>query len=790
MATLNILTVAQTVSGGAVISLAAETLGGAVRGLQWSGSGVFSSPNSLNTNWTAPASQDMARVYTLTLSGLSGLTETSASVDITVAATPENVRPEVDITTADQTVDGSARISLQATATDSDGSIASYRWSGSGTFGSATAKDTAWVAPAGGLEDTAYILRLQVTDNDGATNADTVTITVRAAPRPPTVSISSPNPFPAAVDGGTRLSLVATADDPDGPNSEITYAWTGDGTFSATNTANPNWTAPNAQIQNRNYTFTVTVTDQSGLTASASKTLAVRGTGRPPEVVVNTADQNVDAGDDLVLSATATGPDNPITGYLWSGSGTFSSRSVRNPTWTAPDARTTDQAYTLTLRVTDSRGRTAVDNVVLTVPGVTQELAVSIQTPAATVSGGAIVALAATATAAPGTTITSYAWTGSGTFASATSEDTNWTAPAAQDSDTAYVLTLTVVDSLLRTVSATVTITVAGTVTGPRVEITNRETEVAGGGMVTLATTVTPVEGTTIASYAWTVWRRSTSGLPLLSDPAGSFSDAAVQNPVWTAPPALEELAFYELTIIVTDSEGATGSAFYIFDVPAIDPAPVVTILTDEQVIVHGSTLVLNATAVASEGSTIMSLQWSGLGAFSDDSILTPVWTAPSGQIGLVPYRLVLTATDSENRIGTASITISVQGIIAKITAVTDRNQSTVARATGLREAIRLIDVLIAINQGEDIVKDEDLSGDQPDMDLDAYLSLGGPPTFRLLTGAEAPNFNADGSIDHGTFGNLEASGPGLTISDKICAILTGRPPAPSAFRINWDFRR
>ena len=96
------------------------------------------------------------------------------------SAQTSNVNPTVTVHTVNQTVDAGATVALTATATDQGGgSIASYLWTGSGTFTPATAEDTSWVAPSP-TSETDYVLRLTATDDEGADAFDTVTITVRA----------------------------------------------------------------------------------------------------------------------------------------------------------------------------------------------------------------------------------------------------------------------------------------------------------------------------------------------------------------------------------------------------------------------------------------------------------------------------------------------------------------------------------------------------------------------------------------------------------------------------------
>ena len=96
------------------------------------------------------------------------------------SAQTSNVSPTVNITTSNQTVDAGETISLAATATDQGGgTIASYLWTGNGTFDNDDVEDPDWTAPSPNSQ-TSYTLRLTATDDEGAEAFDTVIITVRA----------------------------------------------------------------------------------------------------------------------------------------------------------------------------------------------------------------------------------------------------------------------------------------------------------------------------------------------------------------------------------------------------------------------------------------------------------------------------------------------------------------------------------------------------------------------------------------------------------------------------------
>ena len=84
---------------------------------------------------------------------------------------------------SDQSVDEGATVNLAGTGTDSDGTIASYSWQQtSGTDVAISNSDMAnasFVAPAVAANEN-LVFRLTVTDNDGASASDSVTVTVNA----------------------------------------------------------------------------------------------------------------------------------------------------------------------------------------------------------------------------------------------------------------------------------------------------------------------------------------------------------------------------------------------------------------------------------------------------------------------------------------------------------------------------------------------------------------------------------------------------------------------------------
>ena len=185
--TVTVHTNDQTIDSGASLQLNATVNDpqGLFSSYQWHGSGTFSDIYVEDPVWTAPfvdEETDFDLILIATPSG--GGSGFGDFVTITVrAVVVSNVLPTVVIDTNPQTIDAGASLQLGATATDTDGTIASYAWTGAGTFSNPSIVDPTWIAPSPSTE-TPYTLTLRVTDNNGGEATATVIITVRAAVTP------------------------------------------------------------------------------------------------------------------------------------------------------------------------------------------------------------------------------------------------------------------------------------------------------------------------------------------------------------------------------------------------------------------------------------------------------------------------------------------------------------------------------------------------------------------------------------------------------------------------------
>jgi len=135
---------------------------------------------------------------------------------------PQNQAPTANAG-IDQSADEGTTVNLPGTGADGDGTIASYSWQqDSGTAVAITDADMAsasFTAPVVAASEN-LVFRLTVTDNDGATGSDTVTVAVLNVNLPPLAD--------AGADQNAVTGLVVTLDgtassDVDGDS--LTYSW-------------------------------------------------------------------------------------------------------------------------------------------------------------------------------------------------------------------------------------------------------------------------------------------------------------------------------------------------------------------------------------------------------------------------------------------------------------------------------------------------------------------------------------------------------------------------------------
>ncbi len=305
------------------------------------------------------------------------VTDNSGAIDrdtmqVTVnAAVPVNQAPtanagqDANITLPTNTA------ALSGSGTDADGSITAYQWTkiagpAAGTISNATAAATS----ATGLVQGVYGFELQVTDNSGAIDRDTVQVTVNAA-----VPVNQAPTANAGLDANLTLPTNAAALNGSGTDADgsiTAYQWTKIAGPAAGTISNATAAATSATgLVQGVYRFEVRVTDNSG--AIDRDTMQVSVNAAMPVNQAPTANAGSPINiylpeDSASLIGTGLDPDGVIAFYKWrviSAAGSYSFSNVN--TAQTKIINLEQGVYTIELAVTDNRGATSYDTTSISV---------------------------------------------------------------------------------------------------------------------------------------------------------------------------------------------------------------------------------------------------------------------------------------------------------------------------------------------------------------------------------------------------------------------------------------
>ncbi len=220
---------------------------------------------------------------------------------------------------------------------------------------------------------------LEVTDAEGNVGTDTVEVVVSGFTSPPVILEAE-----ADVESGDAPLEVwfhAVASDPDGPESALIYHWDfGDGGSALGDTAE------HVFEEAGTYEVTLTVTDQSGATATETITVTVDEPAGNADPTVEAAALPASGPAPLQVLFTAQGsdPDGDAITYAWDfGDGTSGTGRRARHTYTA------NGTYEAEVTATDEAGNTATDTVTIVVGNPGGNQAPTVQIAASKTSGKA-----------------------------------------------------------------------------------------------------------------------------------------------------------------------------------------------------------------------------------------------------------------------------------------------------------------------------------------------------------------------------------------------------------------
>ena len=538
---------------------------------------------------------------------------------------------------------------LLGSGVDPDGSIASYAWIKISGPLSGTINNPAAQSPVlNGLSQGEYQYQLTVTDNSGATDKDTVRVTVNSPVNiPPTAHAGIDITITLPVNSAT---LDGSGEDPDG--NIVAYSWVKISGPATGSIVNPNAAVATATgLVPGTYRYQLTVTDDAGATGKDTMQVLVNPPVNIPPVA--NAGSNITLTlpvNSTTLNGSGTDTDGTITAYQWIKISGPTAGTLTNATSAVANLSGLVQGvYQYRLRVTDNAGATASDTVQVTVnaaaniPPVANagaNITLTLPTNSTTLNGSGT---------DPDGTITAYQWIKiSGPAAGVLSNANSATANVSSLVLGVYEYQLTVTDNRGGTAKDTVRVTVH-----PASNIA--PTANAGADItLTLPVNTTVLSGSgidtdgTIVSFAW---------IKIGGPSAGTLTNATTATP--TANGLVQGTYQYQLT--VTDNEGAIGKdTVRVIVNPAPNVPPVANAGNDIVITLPLNTVTLNGSGIDNDG-TIVSYAWAKISGPSAGTVSTAN-AAVTNVTGLVEgiYQFRLTVTDNNGAIHSDVVRVTV----------------------------------------------------------------------------------------------------------------------------------
>ena len=425
-----------------------------------------------------------------------------------------------------------------------------------------------------------------VTDDQGATSTKDLVITITGTNDAPVAAAA----VLAATEGGVPLGGSVTATDPDAnavlafalngtPPAGLTFNPNGSYTFDP---ANPAYTYL-AAGQQLTITVPYTVTDEFGATSTQNLVITLTGTNSLPVAMASAFSVAEDA-PAVVGNVTATDPDRnavltfalngaPPAGLTFNANGSYSF----NPSNAAYQSLGVGQQQVITVpfTVTDDKGATSTQNLVITVTG-TNDAPIAVASSFTVAEDAPVVTGSVSATDVDANAVLSFALNGPPpaglTFNTNGTYSFNPSNPAYQSlgvgQQQVITVPFTVTDDQGATSIKNLLITVTGTNDAP-VAVAAAFTTVEDAPVINGSVSASDIDANAVLSFAL-------NGPP----PAGLVFNANGSYSFNPSDAAYQSLASGQQRVItvpytVTDDQGATSSQDLVITINGVNDAPV-----------------------------------------------------------------------------------------------------------------------------------------------------------------------------------------------------------------------
>jgi outer membrane protein assembly factor BamB/PKD repeat protein len=499
-----------------------------------------------------------------------------------------------------------------ADSTDPDGDIVAYDWSITAAADASNVSVTRTFA-----DDGNYSVTLRVTDDQGAVDTATTTVVITNRPPIPNGTVTTAIP----VVGDPVAFSAAESLDTDGDVVQTRWDLDGDGQADS-NVSTPTTTYTDYGEQ----TATVTVIDDDG---ARNKTTFTFDVNAPPTPAVTTTAPVLTA-ESLELSAVSSAdPDGTIETYEWDLDSDGTSEAAGS---TTSVEFADDGTYPIQLTVTDNDG---------TARSLTRNVTVVNRPPNATATAndtsptiGEPVMLDASESTDLDGAIAAVAWdlNNDGSFNVPTPQITNtFHEPGTQ------TVTVRVTDDDGATAQANVTVDVNAP-PEPRVNVSD---PVFSNELVTLNASESVDPDGSIVAYDWTI-------------------EAAPDTTGATVTQSFADNGVYEVTLTVTDNDGATASVATNVTVQNRPPELWLTRVSPETTPIEiGEPVEYNVEAVDDDGTT-RNATLTLTAPTGATQAVTPAGTATVRFNGSGNWSVTATVTDDDGATATTTRTVAV----------------------------------------------------------------------------------------------------------------------------------
>ncbi len=658
---------------------------GVVGAYEWSkvsGPDTYTLTNNKSAN--ATLSNLVEGVYVFNLRAWDNLwLPGDARITITVKAAAGSKPPVVSAgSTATITLPANTA-SLNGTATAGTNAISTYNWSKvAGPTQHAIANASVAVTSVSNLVQGTYRFCLKVTDNTGLSATDTTTIIVNAAPVAPTVSAGAGSTITLPANTASLNGIAAA-----GTNAISTYNWSKVAGPTQYTIANANVAATSvSNLVQGTYRFCLKVTDNAGLFATDTTTIVVNAAPVtvPPVANAGGAILITLPANSATLNGSATAGTNSIASYSWTKVSGPAQYTIANTNAALTSVSNLVQGtYNFRLQVTDSKGLTAADSMILVVnpatvtktSGVNAGDNVTITLPANSVT------LDGSSSYDPNGKINAFKWTKiSGPDQYTIETPTAAITKVSRLVAGVYKFQLGMWDSKWYPTNDTVTVTVKGAAVSVTTVTTGSDVTITLPTSTTMLSGVaTPATGATISSYKWT----KISGPSQYTITNSAVATTSVSNLVQGT---------YKFSLLVTDSKGATAAdtTTVVVNAPAnqyavVKPGPNVTITLPV------NSVTLDGSASYDPDGKISAYEWIRLSGPAQYNI-TSSRAATTTVTGLVQGRYVfrLTVWDNEWYPTGDTVVVTVNAATNAAAKVTDTINTVPAVTVDAKDAVEV----------------------------------------------------------------------------------------------------